>query len=938
MKNQNYTIGLIFALALVLLSPLLSVSAASSNMFFNKETVVAGTVIDAQTNESLPGVNIRVRDKVVGTSTNSSGKFELQVNADPPIVLIVSSVGYRTQQVEITSSGQTDLVIRMERETLMGEDVVVSASRVEENILQSPVSIEKMDLIAIENTASADFYDGISNLKGVQMTTSSLTFKSINTRGFSTIANTRFVQLIDGMDNAAPGLNFPAGNLIGVSELDVESVELVPGAASALYGPNAFNGILIIESKDPFLYQGFSALVKSGITNAEEPETNPFGEIALRYAKAFNSRVAFKINASALRATDWYATNYADNDQNPINAGVRGPNSPSYDGLNLYGDEIATTINLDNAAGTPPGTFGNIRVARTGYQERDLVDYNTESYKLSSSLHYLFNDDLEGIYQFRFGAGTSVYQGANRYSLNNITLQQHKLELKSSNFFIRGYTSIEDAGDSYDSRFAAWNINRAWSSDRNWFTEYTGAYLGQVPGVPPMNHDAARAFADRNRLIPGTPEFEAEKERITNLADLRNGSKFIDQSRLSHLEGNYDFSNMIEGVDIQIGGNFRNYHLNSEGTIFNDSDGAININEWGAYTQLSKSLSNDRLKLTGSIRYDKNENFDGRFTPRASAVLALDEDAQHNLRTSFQTGFRNPDTQSQFIGLDVGVATLVGGTEQNINNYSVIAPYIDQDGNPQTTTVSGSEIYNNSYTANSVIQFAGSGDPADLEVSDVDFIKPEQIRTWEIGYRGFFDRKLKLDLNFYYSRYEDFQANTNVIVPLTGSVQDGSGIQDLANGRTKVFQLYTNVGESVMSYGFGIGLGYNLPGGFVIDGNYSYADFDLEEADPDIIPGFNTPNNRYSISLSNRNFVGNLGFKITNRWSESYRWEAGFGNGRIDSYNVTDLQFTYSVPSIYADIKLGGANIFNEEYYQAYGAPTVGAQYYLSVRFNNLLR
>ena len=73
-----------------------------------------------------------------------------------------------------------------------------------------------------------------------------MTFQSVNTRGFATFANTRFVQLVDGMDNSTPALNFPIGNLVGMNEVDVQSVELLPGAASALYGANAFNGILFM--------------------------------------------------------------------------------------------------------------------------------------------------------------------------------------------------------------------------------------------------------------------------------------------------------------------------------------------------------------------------------------------------------------------------------------------------------------------------------------------------------------------------------------------------------------------------------------------------------------------------------------------------------------------------------------------------------------------
>src|SRR5690606_12867372 len=169
--------------------------------------------------------------------------------------LVFSYVGYQSQEVEITDQNTTGLSIKLEEGTLLGQEVVVSASRVEESILQSPVTVEKIDILAIQQTPAPDFYDALANVKGIQFTSSSLNFPQINTRGFATIANVRFVQLIDGIDTQAPLLNFPAGNIVGMSELDAESMELVPGAASALYGPNAFNGILIMKSKSPFEYQ-----------------------------------------------------------------------------------------------------------------------------------------------------------------------------------------------------------------------------------------------------------------------------------------------------------------------------------------------------------------------------------------------------------------------------------------------------------------------------------------------------------------------------------------------------------------------------------------------------------------------------------------------------------------------------------------------------------
>lgn len=899
----------------------------------SKNTIVSGQVLD-ENGIPLVGVNVQLKGKVVGTSTDAEGKFMLDIKHVPPITLVFSMIGFRTQEVDVYDQEKLDLVVTMVEETLTFSDVVVSASRVEESRLESPVSIEKMDLLSIENTASAQFYDGLADLKGVQLTTSSLTFKSVNTRGFATIANERFVQLIDGVDNAAPGLNFPAGNFIGASELDVESVEIVPGAASALYGPNAFNGILIMNTKSPFFYKGLSFYGRTGVTDAKQPGTNEFYDVAIRYANTITPKLAFKVNFAYLAGDDWQATNYDDQDTHPLNAGITGSTSPSYDGLNIYGDEIATTLNLSDYG------LGSIRVARTGYKETDLIDYDTESIKAVAALHYLINDDIEAIYDYRIGSGTTIYQGGNRYSLNNIILQQHKLELNGSNFFVRAYVSIEDAGDSYDSRFAGWNINRAWSADETWFTEYAGAYVQTIygGGTEEQAHAAARAYADRNRLIPGTPEFGAVKKEILEKADLRTGSKFIDKSTMQHIEGNYDLSERIKFAQIQIGGNYRRYLLNSEGTLFNDGPNGvsdIDINEFGAYMQASKAFVEDKLKLSASVRFDKNENFDGQFSPRASAVYQLDNDGTHFIRTSYQTGFRNPATQSQYIALDLGVATLVGGVKDNIDNYTLD---VYGDG---SLIFTGDELYNNSYTQSSVEAFAATGDVTVLEASDIAYVKPEQIQTVEVGYRGIFEQKLSIDFNVYYSSYDDFQANTNVLVPNTGDVNDHttwSGAQDIATGQYKVFQLYSNASGKVTSWGMGVDLSYNLPANYVVSGNYNYADFEIDDdANPDLIPGFNTPKHRFGASVSNRNVYNNIGFNITTRWSDSYKWEASFGDGNIDSYTVTDLQITYSIRKYNAFVKFGGANIFNQEYIQAHGAPSVGAQYYVSIQFNNLL-
>ena len=197
------------------------------------QTTITGTVKDAKSGETLPGANIKISRKAVGTTTDFDGKFVLNVSDTPPFTIEVSVLGFKTNKIQITENNQKVAVGLVENQTSLDE-IVLSASRTPERIMESPVSIERMDSRAIKNTSAPSFYDGLENLKGVDVNTNSLTFKSVNTRGFATFANERFMQLVDGMDNSAPGLNFAVGNLLGLSELDVESVEILPGASSAL--------------------------------------------------------------------------------------------------------------------------------------------------------------------------------------------------------------------------------------------------------------------------------------------------------------------------------------------------------------------------------------------------------------------------------------------------------------------------------------------------------------------------------------------------------------------------------------------------------------------------------------------------------------------------------------------------------------------------------
>ncbi len=943
------------------------------------QTTISGSVNDDK-GQPIPGANIKIVGESSGTVTDNDGKFTLKTAKKPPFKVEISSIGYASQSANVTANGQ-NLQVALAAEDTKLDEIVISASRAPERVRESPVTIERMTQKDIKKTASPTFYDGLENLKEVHMNTSSMSFKSINTRGFATVANTRFLQLVDGMDNSSPLLNFVLGNLIGVSELDIQNVELLPGASSALYGANAFNGILFMNSQSPFTSPGVSAYVKYGQTSQRAAGNRDYADYGIRIAGVFTPHLAAKGNFTYMRGTDWYATDYQD---------LANPGADrsfyNYNGVNVYGDEVSTNLNgvadgLLAAGAITPAQFTvfnsilpNYNVSRTGYNEVDLTDNRVANAKMDFSIHVKpwataskeWAKDIEVIWQSKFGFGNTVYQGANRYYLNDFFMQQHKLEFKGRNFFLRGYTTTEDGGNSYDMLFTGININRQWKSDATWFGQYAGAYVQSTLAgqTPQQAHAIARSVADTGRLVPGTPEFNAAFNTVTSDPDVRFGSKLVDESRIYHSDGNYNFKDLLKFAEIQIGGSYRLYELNSFGRIYTDKDGPINYDEYGAYTQIQKKLMDDRLKLTGSIRYDKSQNFEGNYSPRISAVYSAGAKKEHNFRGSFQTGFRNPTTQDQYIGFNVGNAVLLGSAPDNLIRYSEDLPVSANGqaftGSP-TVTMNGNNAYFNSYTAASATAFGAAVAAAAptnqaqlfaaiqaasslLVRTDVDFVKPETVRAIELGYRGEL-KGFNIDLNGYYNTYNDFIGNLTVVAPYYGVATQGGSFAPpsaafqsafaLTQNDRRAYQLYTNTDVEINSLGFGVGVSKKVYKNFELSANYNFAEFDFDQAkDPSFEPGFNTPKHRVKASLGNEKLFKNFGFNISGRWNSEYLYQSSFADGMIEEATVIDAQINYSIPYLKSIIKVGASNLGGREYRQILGAGAIGSQYFASLTIN----
>ncbi len=970
-------------LGIVLFATALSITAIAQ-----QSTTVSGTIKNGKSKELLSAVAVSVKGGTAGTYSDDKGIFKFSTAQKLPFTLVISSVGYASKEVVIKSNNE-NISVDLETSFTLGDEIVVSASRVPERILESPVSIERLSAAAIRNAPSANYYDLIASLKGVDVVSASLTFTSIGTRGFNSSGNTRLNQIVDGMDNQAPGLNFSVGNITGVTELDVDNIELLQGASSALYGPGGTNGTLLINSKNPFKYQGLSFQIKQGVNHIDSKQRPraAYYDWSVRWSKKINDKFAYKINAQFVQAQDWTANNESNYLRSPLSAnpngevkgGFRG-NDPNFDGVNIYGDEtsndlsaafrgVITTNPVLAALPVTGGTFlvpsaGVLGfyanqptfVSRTGYSENQVVDPTTLNFKFNAALHYKINDKVEAILAGNWGTGTTVYTGVDRYSIKDFTLGQYKAELKAKNWYVRAYTTRENSGSSYATVTTTRLFNEAWKpSATQWYPQYVGSLVNTATGiyaqsaVPTYNaaiasgltpaqanaaarnagtnavgnnnlipHNIARGVADQGRPttnIMNNPLFQG----VAGLPISSGGGQFLDRTKLLAFDGQYNLTEDLglakNGTDILVGGNWRQFQLNSNGTIFADTAGPIKINETGAYLQISQKFLGDRLKLTASGRYDKNTNFKGRFTPRVSAVVKLAQD--HNLRFSYQTAYRFPTTQNQWINLNTSQGRLMGG-------LPALRDFYNFQGNPVYTVPS--------VQAFGASALAGAPNPALLQIQQFGELKPESTTSFEVGYKGLIAKKLLIDIYAYQAKYENFLGGVNVIQQKAGLP---SSLFNLLNGATRnAYSITVNAPGTVNVTGWGASAEYMLPMNFSVNANV-YSDV-IGDLPVGFVSYFNTPKTRFNGGFSNSGFGkdNRFGFNVLYRWVDNFLYEGTFATGQVPSYSTVDAQVNYKFPKSKSILKIGGTNIFNKYYYNGFGNAQIGGLYYVSFGWN----
>jgi outer membrane receptor protein involved in Fe transport len=941
-----------------------------------------GTISDAETGETLIGASVVLKGTTTGTTTDIDGNFEFDVEQNPPFEIVIKFLGYTSKTIEVSSFDQ-DLDLALGSDEVMMSEVEVVGSRISEKTKQSPLTVESMDVIAIKEAPSGNFYESLGDLKGVNVTSASMGFKIVNTRGFNSTSPVRSLQLIDGVDNQSPGLNFSLGNFLGASDLDVKSVNVVAGASSAYYGPGAFNGVIDMRTKDPFVFPGLSVSLKGGERSMLEG--------AVRWADVIKNedgedKFGYKLNLFHFRANDWEATNYDPVDGSEVSA----DNYAGYDAVNVYGDEVTVGGNDYSGQLDYPGLG---RIYRTGYREEDIADYDTRNTKANMGLYYKLKEDLIINYGINYSSGTTVYQGDNRISLRNIQFLQNKIELKKENkYFVRFYSTHEDAGDSYDAVLTANILSDQAKRQGVFYQDYSRFYrLGLdtlfEQGMPqqedfeesrPMfgDFEDGEAFAEAfnmwrrgiltaqndwaqdnpgamteyNSFVrrqtetsaaegqeeyfrPGTARFDSAFNAITSRLFTDNGSRFYDKSALYN--GQAEYTEETNFGKFKVGASGRLYRPNSRGTIFEDTLTYTRERQMEIDPETSDTTFTE-VRVDSSFRQIENWQY---------GVYAGYENKFINDRLTFQATLRM-DKNENYDAVFSPAASLVfqlteehiirGGVSSAVRNPTIADQFLYYDVG-RAILVGNLNGYDSLATIPSFNDARNVGANFSwntLDYYSVDPIEPEKVQTYEIGYRGTFARKIYVDASYYYSRYRDFIGfNFGVNIPFTPNLP-------LPNADNfDVLRVSANAREKVTTQGASIGVNYYFFKNYALTTNYSWNKLVSGDNDP-IVPAFNTPEHKVNIGINARNLKTDFGLFTLKSWGfgANYKWNKGYQfegspqfTGFVPSYYMVDAAVSANFKDINTTVKIGASNLTNNEVFTVYGGPRIGRLAYISL-------
>ena len=937
---------------------LASICCFSVNSVIAQQATLSGTVTDAETGEALPGANVSVISGTVqtGAATSSDGKFEVTNVRPGSYTVKVSYIGYESQtftNIVLSASETKTLKIALKPTGIEMNPISVSASRRPEKVLEAPADVAVIDTRQIDTRTVLTPTEYLKTTPGVDMATTGLNQSNVVVRGFNNVFSGALLVIVDNRIARVPGLRFNAYNFIPTSSDDIERAEVVLGPGSALYGPNAANGVYQMITKSPFGSEGTKISVGGG-------ERDLF-MVSLRHAGSINGKFGYKFSGQYYQATDWKYTDPAEPDS-------------------------IVRINASSTGATPAtGLVSNKR--------------NFDIEKLSADVRFDYRptDDFTAILSGGLNRGSSVeLTGIGASQVVDWIYSYVQARFTYKNLFVQGYGNFSDAGDSYNlrsgvlvkdkSKFFVLGIQHSYQfGEKQHFTYgFDGLFTrpdtkGTINGRNENNDNFEEigAYLQSETELSSKFKFVAagrvdKHSRIDNAVFSPRAALVFKPTPTDNFRFTYNkaFSNP-SSINL-------NLDLLQQPDVFGTGAGFA---DFAQMQGLPTGFGNFDIRVQGvpgsGFNFRRGGNglfmFRSPFAPAAGlakdAFIPLNDPGFTNVMWGVGSGAVSakfiPQLVSGLIAAGVPAATaqalggqvlsIVPATVSNVNN---VMASLD----PGTGTFFPDTPF------------------------DVPQIKESTTQTLELGYKGILAEKLVVGIDGYYSKIKDFVSPLLIVTPnvfldpttLAASLgaQFGAALADPANAvlaatlvqaldsnpalggngngsavdelttiytsgaaqipygtvtpqeafdPTAVMVTYRNFGD-VDFYGVDLSLSYFLSRHWTITGNYSFVSEDFfSNLDGIDNIALNAPKHKFGGSITYRNDEVGFDSNLRLRWVDSFPVQTGAFVGSVGSYAVLDLTANYKFPfSKNTNLNLTVQNLTDNNHQEMVGAPRIG--------------
>jgi iron complex outermembrane receptor protein len=774
---------------------------------------------------------------------------------------VISYVGYAdmVQGVNITTGGSETVDVTMTVSNRPGDEVVVTASKRAEKITRAPASISVISARDFEQSSSFNIGELASKIQGVEFVRTGVTGVGFNARGFNNAFNAKILLMTDGRNSMMAGSSgLPAGIMNTVVKEDIERLEIVLGPNSALYGPNAHNGIANTITKDPRKWQGTDIVVGAG---NQEVFSGRF-----RHATKINNKWAYKFTGEYTTGKDfeWHDSIYA--------------------GGTVYGPAVAIPERIPS------------------YQFRHMKGEAHAYYSLNSTSDIIVS----------YGGSDNNFLSVNNTGRNQIRGWQFsylQLRYVSPRFFAQAYETWTDVGTSYG------------------IPGYTRDYWNRTHST--ITDPSSPLYPSAGRLPPDSAEMFAT----------RLGNMFKEKSKRFNAEGQYNYNFNEIGLNMVVGATYQKDAPKTYGTVLIDAKEKVEITQYGGAVQLEKTLPAD-FKIVGAARLDHHSLFGEMFSPKLGVVKGVPGGA---VRLTWAKAFAAPIILFQR-------ASVFGLVFGNGNGVTYIPNGADiNDATKQQTTTP---------------------------------LNPEEINTWELGYKGAVGKKLYIDVNGYHGTSKNFLSPALTVggralkvgdIPIsTPLLLPGTVTNNMLAGAA--YSTYFNYGE-VKSYGVDLGVNYFFTDNVSLAVKYSWFGSDItkdnikNDANKDGYVSLeerslNAAENRLSGTLSFQNLLeGKMFINLSARYVQEYDLYSGnqiataagagkrglvygginpinnlprnyvknFNWGALGGFTSVDISAGMKLNSM-VSLGAGVSNLFDTEQREFVGSPSIGRLYSVELK------